>query len=164
MIAQRILPKENSALFHGMMVGAFLFSAMPAFNSAAQTLDSSGDAETIVGSEIATDEAEPDDVADDVIAAIEKSAATADQIKTMFRVGDFHIVFLGDPEKVDSMTEVQSALEDNSDAVTGLREAIDGSAVFYTALDTNNLEVENVVSATVTEDKKVTVYVIGAAP
>lgn len=155
----------NFALMHGLALGAFMLAAMPSFHAGAQDLGgSAASAETIVGSEIATDKAEPDSVVDDVVAAIEKSSDAANEVRKLFRVDDFHIVYLGARDTGEGMERIHAALEDNADATKELREAIEGSSVFYTALDTNNLEVENVVAAAITEDKAVTAYVFGEAP
>lgn len=163
-IAHRISLNDRAPLVHAVALGAFLLAAMPAVTSLAQDLDSEDSAESIVGSEIATDKAEPASVTKDVLAAIDAAAATADEVKTMFRVEDFHIVFLGNRQEAKGAERINAALEEHAEELDALREAIDGSSVFYTALDTNNLDVESVIAATVSDENAATVYVFGEAP
>lgn len=156
-----ILESDHSGLAQALAFAALLMISSPAFRSVAEDLGGLATPETIVGSEIAADEASPDMILDDVLEAIANAGSTAEKVQMLFSVNDFRIIFLGDAQASDNAGEIQAALDQNADAIASLRSAIEGSSVFYIALDSRDVDPGSVVAASIADDKSVTAYVFG---
>ncbi len=161
MMIDKVSHNAGQWLLHTTMLTAFLTAAMPAVQTTAQTM-SEEKTETIVGSEVK--EKSPADIrsVDTVTAAIGQAGDAAEKILLLVTVESFDIQFLGEPETIDGYEQIETAIADNESAIAEMRHAMKGSAVFYNALDSHNVDIDKVVAAEITEDGAVTVYLLAS--
>lgn len=128
----------------------------------AQGLDSDEAIDAIVGSEVKTEQATTVEETDRLIEAIGTAGTAAQEVRKTFNLDELDIIFVspdtaGTPEVVD-------VLEKNAQSLQTLREAIEGSALFYHAVDSRNILVRDIIAVEYGEESRVTVFVIGEAP
>lgn len=136
-----------------------LLTFTPNIASLAQGLDAEGAIDAIVGSPVETAE-EP--VASDeerILAAIENSDENAAEVRKRFSLEGVRIVFL--PDLDDEGAAIREKMEAFDAGIAALREAIHGSAIFYHALDSNSVLLEDVVALEFGDDDEVTIFVAG---
>ncbi|MEO4042676.1 hypothetical protein AAFN47_13815 [Hoeflea sp. CAU 1731] len=148
-------------LLRATVLTTLLLTAAPVVETAAQTLDSDR-TETIVGSEVKEKTKADVPSVDTVVAAIAQADDAAGKILLLVNVESFDIVFLGEPETIEGFEKVETAIADSESAVAEMRHAMKGSAVFYNALDSHNVDIDKVVAAEITEDGAVTVYLLAS--
>lgn len=144
--------------------GAFLLSASP-LPLQAQGLDAEGAIDTIVGSEITTGEEEAGADEDRIIAAIENTPATIAEVRKKFSLDAVEIVFLPDvgPDRGEDGA-VDAKVEEFGPRIAELREAIEGSAMFYHAINSNRILLRDIVALEFDDDNGVTIFVAGTQP
>ena len=154
------LPRPVPGYAHLLALGVFLLACAPGVSSLAQGLDAEGAIDTIVGSQVET--AEEAIAADDarVIAAIENSSEAAVAVRKRFSVGNVRIVFLPD---LDEDAAVRAKIEEFETGIAALRESIQGSAIFYHAIDSHRVMLDDIVAVEF-EGDDVTIMVAGAKP
>lgn len=128
----------------------------------AQGLDAEGAIDTIVGSDVTTGEERAAADEQRIVAAIENSAPAAAEVRRKFSLDRVEIVFL--PDLDDGETEVEAKLEEFAPQVTELRESIQGSAMFYHAVDSRSVALNDVVALEFDGDNGVTIFVRGRDP
>lgn len=138
---------------------ALFLAAAPAV--IAQGLDSEGAIETIVGSDIATGESTAEANRERIEAAIENSLENATQVRMRFSLDKVEIVFVPDMEE---NAELEAKLAEHRNEITELRQAIEGSAMFYHAIDSRRVMLRNVIGIEFGEDGDVTIFAAGADP
>lgn len=128
----------------------------------AQGLDARETIETIVGSEVETAE---ETVATDkqrVVSAIEKSLENAAIIRKRFSIDNVRIVFLPDlNEGNEAAAPVRTAMEEAKGEIVSLREAIEGSAIFYHAINSHSILLNDIVAVEFGDQNDVTILVSG---
>jgi hypothetical protein len=83
--------RARTASFVASLVLALAFAAPPAL---AQGVEAEGARETIIGSEVKTDETSAEDDAERIVAAIENSAETTQEVRRRFNLGEVAIVLV----------------------------------------------------------------------
>jgi len=141
----------------------FLFACMPNLASFAQGLDAQGTIDTIVGSDVETAEQAVASDAGRVVAAIEKSLDNAALVRKRFSIDNVRIVFLPDLDDDASAEEamVKAAMEKFRGEITTLREAIQGSAIFYHAINSHSILLNDIVAVEFGDENDVTILVAG---
>lgn len=141
----------------------FLIACTPGLASFAQGLDAQETIDTIVGSEIETAEEAVASDAGRVVAAIEKSLDNAALVRKRFSLDNVRIVFLPDLEDDGSAEEamVKAAMEKFRGEITTLREAIQGSAIFYHAINSHSVLLNDIVAVEFGDQNDVTILVAG---
>lgn len=139
-----------------------MFACMPNLASLAQGLDAEGTIETIIGSEVETAEEAVASDAGRVIAAIENSLDNAAEVRKRFALDNVRIVFMPDLDD-DSAEEamVKAAMEKFRGEITTLREAIQGSAIFYHAINSHKILLNDIVAVEFGDRNDVTILVAG---
>lgn len=147
---------------HAAAAAAFLLASMPNVALLAQGLDAEGAIDAIVGSQITT--AEEATAADEerIVAAIENTSDNAAEVRKRFSVDNFEIVFL--PDLGEEETTVEASMEEFQPEIAALREAIQGSAIFYHAIDSHSVMLNDVVAMEFDDDNGVTIFVAGGEP
>ncbi len=97
-----------------------------------------------------------------VLDAIGSTEADAAEIAKIFRLDELDLVFVRDFDQADD--QVANAIEAHSDGIDALRTAIKSNAIFYHALSSQNVAVENVVAVELGEENTATVFISGPAP
>jgi len=140
-----------------------LFACMSHSASLAQGLDAEGTIKTIIGSEVQTVEEAVASDAGRVIAAIEKSLDNAAEVRKRFSLDNVRIVFLPDldDDGSDEEARVKAAMEKFRGEITTLREAVQGSAIFYHAINSHSVLLNDIVAVEFGDENDVTILVAG---
>ena len=142
---------------------ALLLAGMPGQVLLAQGLDAQETIETIVGSPVETaEEAIGADEAG-IIAAIENSLDNATDIRKRFTLDNVRIVFLPDLAEKDGAAQnrVRAVMEKYRSEINTLQESIQGSAIFYHAVNSRSILLNNIVAVQFTDKNDVTIFVAG---
>ncbi|MDN2565310.1 hypothetical protein N1F89_03675 [Aquibium sp. A9E412] len=153
--------KPSRARCTGAAVAALL-AALAAAPPAAAQMAEEPPAETIVGSEIETKTARPAAERADLIAAVAEAEAVANSVRKAFSLDQVEIVFLDMSGKAD--LDLQQALSDSEAGIEALRRAIEGNAMFYHAVDSRGLAVDDIVAVSFLDRNHVRIYATGAPP
>ena len=140
------------------LMAAFAAPTLPAI---AQGLNSEGAIETIVGSDVGTAETDAKAERGRVETAIARSLDSAMEVRKRFRLDKVEIVFLPALKQGDEGFDAK--LEEYSEQVRELRTAIEGSAMFYHALDSRSVPLRDVVGLEFSGDD-VTIFAAGERP
>ena len=124
----------------------------------AQGLDAEGARDTIIGSEVQTGEVSINEDPDRIIAAIGKTDEATQEVRRRFNLGDVSIVLLSDVNTSEG--PLAEAVEENQDAISELRTAIEGSAMFFHAIDSRSVMLQNVLGMEFDEED-VIIFAIG---
>lgn len=137
-------------------LAALMLLAAPAAH--AQGIEAEGTRDTIIGSDVQTGEVSVDDDAERIVAAIENTGEAVQEVRRRFNLDEVAIVLLNDIEKPGN--PVAEAVEANREAIDELRVAIEGSAMFFHAIDSRNILLQNVLGMEF-EDDDVIIFAIG---
>jgi hypothetical protein len=139
---------------------AALTPALPAMAQSGPPLEE--DPADLFGYSVDVTEPESGDVAAKVRDAVERSDATAEEIKMVFSVDNFRFVSL-DPELVKDM---EPTLARQQQGLTNLRTALSASALFHTAMQSERIDTNSVVAVALApgdsglpSDKQAVIYV-----
>lgn len=143
---------------HTLFAAAFLVAVNPNMPLMAQGLDSDTAVESIIGSEVQTGEASAEADAERVVTAIENSLETTQEVRRRFNLDEVQIVVLSDIDGADGV--VADAVDENIDMIRDLRIAIEGSAMFFHAIDSRQILLDNVIALEFDGDD-VTIFAIG---
>lgn len=128
----------------------------------AQGLDAAGTIDTIVGSEVVTGEEKAAADESRIIAAVENSAKAAEDVRRKFSLDRVEIVYI--PDLGDEETGVEAKMEEYSAQLTDLRESIQGSAMFYHAVDSRQIMLNDIIALEFDDQNGVTIFVSGEKP
>lgn len=157
-----ILIQNRHDRIHLVALIALFLAWAPDIGLLAQGLDAEGAIDTIVGSDVET--AEEAIAADEerVIAAIENSSNNAAEVRKRFAIDNVRIVFL--PDLDENGAAVKAKIEEFGSGIAALREAVQGSAIFYHAIDSHAVLLDDVIAVEFGEENDVTIMVAGAKP
>jgi hypothetical protein len=128
----------------------------------AQGLDSEQAIDTIIGSDVQTGEEDAAADADRILAAIEQTAANTAEVRRKFSLDRLEIVFLPDLAEGDEV--IDAAIAENQAEITEMQEAIEGSAMFYHAVDSRNVMTRDIIAMEFDDENGVTIFARGADP
>ena len=128
------------------------------FPASAQGLESEGAIDAIIGSDVKTDEVHQEGDIQRVIDAVSNSRHSAELARKAFNIDSLEIVFV--PTINEDLAKV---LEENDADVKILRESIEGSAIFYHAVDSRSIMLTNIIAAEFGEGSDVTIFVKGTS-
>lgn len=142
---------------------ALVFAFMPGPALLAQGLDAQETIETIVGSQVETAEEAIGADEEGIIAAIENSLDNAADIRKRFALDNVRIVFLPDLAEKDGAAQgrVRAVMEKFDSEITTLQESIQGSAIFYHAVNSRSILLNNIVAVQFGDKNDVTIFVAG---
>jgi hypothetical protein len=147
---------ERASLAASLVAVACLAFAAP--HALAQGVEAEGARDTIIGSEVKTDETTAEASAERIVEAIENTAATTQDVRRRFNLGEVAIVAVTDIDAPGNA--VAEAIETHQEAIGELRVAIEGSAMFFHAVDSHSILLQNVIAMEFHDDD-VIIYVIG---
>ncbi|WP_048647296.1 hypothetical protein [Nitratireductor soli] len=145
--------------FHWIATMALLVALALQTPLLAQGLDREEAIDAIIGSDVKTEEVEAASAADRVVEAIAETSKNAERVRKTFSLNEVDIVFL--PDLNESSGGIMKAIADNQRDIDALQEAIDGSALFYHAVDSRSVMVRDVVALEYDDGDKVTIFVKG---
>ena len=145
-------------LFLAGLTAALL--AQTALPAAAQGLQTEGAVETIIDAPVATEEKPVAAENDRITAAIAKGEANAEEIRKRSQVDKVDIVVV--PGLADANSPLGKTIADHRESINALRAEIEGSAIFFHAVDSKDILLRDVVAVELGERNEVTIFV--AAP
>ncbi|MCT8999190.1 hypothetical protein [Chelativorans intermedius] len=125
----------------------------------AQGLDSEQAIEAIIGSDVKTEEAAGADQAERIVGAIENTLANAERVRKAFSLDTLEIIFLPDDIATGPIGEAIAAHEEE---IQTLRQSIEGSAMFYHAVDSRSILLRDIVAVEFDDANNVTIFVNGS--
>lgn len=128
------------------------------YPASAQGLDRETAVDAIIGSSVKTDEVRKDSDIARVVVAIENSLHSAELARKAFSLDSLEIIFV--PEINDA---VAKAIADNESDISVLRESIEGSAMFYHAIDSRSIMLNNIIAAEFVDANDVTIFIKGTS-
>ncbi len=153
---------QRPGLVHLAAALALMLAVAPGSPLMAQGLDAEGAIDAIVGSEVNTNEEAVTDDGDRIVAAIERTAENTGEVRKRFAIDRVDIVFL--PDFGDEETEVEAKAAEFGDQIAALRTEIQGSAIFYHAVDSRSVLLTDVIALEFDDDNGVTIFVAGGEP
>ena len=149
-------PSIRSALLAVALVGAVPLTL-------AQGLDSEGAIDTIVGSDVKTEERNAADEGERVAIAIEASMDNAQIVRRAYNVEGVDIVLL--PGVGEGGSDISAKRDEFADQIVELQQAVEGSAIFYHGINSRRILVRDVVALEFAdENKNATIFVVGVDP
>lgn len=128
----------------------------------AQGLDAEGAVETIIDAPVQTEQTSVAEQNERIARAIEASSQNAALVRKKFKIGKVDIVLVeGLAEKG---SPVAATLDAYADAIVALRKEIEGSAIFYHAVDSKQILLKDVVAVEFGDADAVTIFVAAPAP
>lgn len=124
----------------------------------AQGLDSETAVQTIIGSDVESTEVPIKEVGDRLVAAIGNVTANTREVRRRFNLGDVGIVTVLDDETADSAAVAES-IEASQIEINDLRIAIEGSAMFYHAVNSRRILLSDIIAMEF-EGDDVLIYVL----
>lgn len=143
-------------------LAAFLVAVNPAMPLMAQGLSSEETIDSIVGSNVETEQQGAGDDSARIVSAIENAMDSAERVRKAFNMSDLKIVFL--PDIGEAASEVDAAIEKNQEAIEALRQSIEGSALFYHAIDSRGILLRDIFALEFGDDGDATIFVAGEDP
>lgn len=157
-----MIPGSQAFLLHTAVLAALLMVGNPAMPLLAQGIDSEKSIDAIVDAPVETKEKPVSEEQGRIVAAIENSRENASQVRKLFNINKLEIVFV--PELKGKSSPVSGAIEKHDEDIEELRDAIEGSALFYHAIDSRSVLLRDVIAVEFGEDNALTVFTAGADP
>jgi hypothetical protein len=154
--------REQLFFLHTAALAAFLVAVNPAMPLMAQGLNDEETIESIVGSNVETEQHGAADESARVVSAIENARDSAEGVRKAFNMNDLKIVFL--PDIGEAEGEIDAAIEKNQEAIETLRQSIEGSALFYHAIDSRGILLRDIFALEFGDDGDATIFVAGEDP
>lgn len=158
----KILRHSNHAPPHWVMmftIVTLLCVMSPGAPLLAQGLDSDEAIDTIVGSDVKTEQTRAKANAERIVAAISNTRENAERVRKTFNLNEIDIVFV--PDIDEEKTPIDDALTDYENEISVLRESIEGSALFYHAVNSRSIMLRDIIAMEYGEDNKVTIFIKG---
>lgn len=152
-------PKAASA---GMLL-ALTLTAAPLAPASAQGLQTDGAVESIVGGEVKADKASVRAEAERVAKAIDDTPAAISEARKRSKVGTVDVVFVPDIEERSEMVRERIAAKEKE--IAELRNTIEGSAIFYHAVNSLRVLPRDIVAMEFDDDtESATIFVATEPP
>lgn len=155
------IDRVNSSWIHAAAAVAFLFASAPNMALMAQGLETEGAIDAIVGSDVTTGEEAVTADEERIVAAIERTSESAAEVRKRFTLERVDIVFL--PDFDDEQTSVDEKLVEYASQIEELRTEIQGSALFYHAVDSRSVLLTDIIAIEFDNDNA-TIFVAGRDP
>lgn len=129
----------------------------------AQSFDNQDASENIADSEISVDDTKAAERTGELLENLASLPETTDRIKIITTMDRIDVVYLSDLIGENAPKEVREAIEANDERIDGLQQALEGSALFYNALSSRNVNLADVVTVRL-EEPDATIFVRGVPP
>lgn len=143
------------------LVAVLMLALLVPFAAIAQGLDAEGAIDTIVGSEVTTGEERASEDESRIVAAIENTAANVGEVRKKFSLDAVEIIFLAD---LGNDSDVDAKMDEFEQRIVELRQAIEGSAMFYHAVNSHGILLRDIVALEFDDSNGVTIFVSGRQP
>ncbi|WP_151986171.1 hypothetical protein [Rhizobium sp. EC-SD404] len=142
-----------------ILAGALAFSGLVQ----AQSFDSQDPSESIADSEISVAGTRAAERLEDLMASIENLPESVDRVKIITNMERIDVVYLSDMMDGGAPAELEEAVAENDERINELQNGIEGSAIFYNALNSQRVNIADVVSILL-DEPNATIFVRGVAP
>jgi hypothetical protein len=129
--------------------------------AAAQGLDAEGARDTIIDAPVVTEEKPVEAENTRITEALAKGAENATEVRKRFQVGKVDIVFV--PGLTEEGSPLADAISSHADSIEALRKEIEGSAIFYHAIDSQQVLLRDIVAVEFGAGDEVTIFVAKAS-
>lgn len=146
---------------HASAAIAFVMASILQTSLLAQGLNDPEAIDTIIGSGVSVEELRSDDDVETVLAALDHTSANIAEVRKRFTLDDVQIVFL--PDIGSAVSPIGRKVEENREEIAELQQAIEGSAMFYHAVDSHSIRVSDVVAVEFDDANGVKIYAAGEA-
>lgn len=146
---------------HAAAAAAFLAVSAPNVTLMAQGLDAEGAIDTIVGSDVKTGEEAAAADQERLIGAIENTSDNISEVRKKFSLDELEIIFLPD---IEEQAALQAKIAEYENLIVELRQAIEGSAMFYHAVNSKGVLLRDVIALEFDDQNGATIFVQGEAP
>lgn len=119
--------------------------------------------ENIADSEISVEDTRAADRADELLGTLNNLPASIDRLKIITTMEKIDVAYLSDLIGENAPESVQDAIAANDENINELQNAIEGSAIFYNALVSQEVNIPDVVSIKL-DEPNATVFVRGVPP
>lgn len=153
--------RSHPIWLHAVAVTAFLIVSAPSVTLMAQGLDAEGAIDTIVGSDVKTGEEAAAADQERLIGAIENTSANISEVRKKFSLDELEIIFLPD---IEQQAVLQAKIAEYENLIVELRQAIEGSAMFYHAVNSKDVLLRDIVALEFDDQNGVTIFVQGERP
>ncbi|TKT83031.1 hypothetical protein XW59_000660 [Aquamicrobium sp. LC103] len=147
---------------HALAGAVFLLASTPNMALLAQGLNSGEAIDTIIGSDVKTGEEQAAGDESRIISAIENTPANISEVRKKFSLDSVVIIFL--PDIGGEESEVDRKIAERQTEIVELREAIEGSAMFYHAVDSRSVLLRDIIALEFDDKNGVTIFVAGNEP
>ncbi|WP_173935054.1 hypothetical protein [Chelativorans sp. Marseille-P2723] len=127
----------------------------------AQGLDREEAIDAIVGSDVKTEETTKEAQIERVVAALRNTRESAELVRKTFNLDTLEIVYL--PDLGEENGVIEQAIMEQEDQIQTLHESIEGSAMFYHAIDSRSILLRDIVAVEFADNNTVTIFVKGEA-
>ncbi|MEO3386994.1 hypothetical protein [Mesorhizobium sp. CAU 1741] len=156
------IDRISTGWIHAAAAAAFLVASAPNVALMAQGLEADGAIDAIVGSDVTTgEEAVTADEAR-IVAAIERTTENAAEVRKRFALNSLEIVFL--PDLDEKTTTIDEKLVEYEPQIEELRTEIQGSALFYHAVDSRSVLLTDIIAIEFDDADNATIFVAGQDP
>ncbi|MBX3532044.1 MAG: hypothetical protein KF849_15670 [Rhizobiaceae bacterium] len=122
-----------------------------------QGLDAEGAREAIIDAPVVTEDKPVAEENERIAAAIGSAAENAEKIRKLFNIGKVDIVLV--EGLAEQGSPLAGAIESHAATIEALRKEIEGSAIFYHALDSQQVLLRDVVAVEFGNEDAVTIFV-----
>ncbi|MET3791264.1 hypothetical protein [Aquamicrobium terrae] len=150
---------ESPGIFPLFLLLTLTVAIMPNSRLTAQGLDAEGALDTIIGSDVNTKEEPVAAEEGRIVAAIEQTPKNISEVRRRFTIDRVDIVFL--PDFGDGDSTVQAKLAEFDGQIVEMRKEIEGSAIFFHALNSRSVLLRDVVALEFDDANGVTIFVAG---
>lgn len=153
-----ITKARGSSRLSALAAVALLVAGSSSVPVMAQGLDSETAIQTIIGSDVETTEVPIKEVGDRLVAAIDNVTANTQEVRRRFNLGEVGIVTVLDDETADADAVAESIAARQLE-ISDLRIAIEGSAMFYHAVNSRRILLSDIIAMEF-EGDDVLIYVL----
>lgn len=156
------LAAERPAWLHAAAVTVFLLASAPNMALMAQGLNAESTIDAIVGSEVTTGEEAVAADQERIVAAIDNTRDNIAEVRKRFSIDHVEIVFLPDFDKEETVVDAKMA--ELKPEIAQLRSEIQGSAIFYHAVNSRQVLLNDIIALDFDDKNGVTIFVAGREP
>jgi hypothetical protein len=120
--------------------------------------------QNIIGSEVTVGDSADDTEAGSLLASIESTAENADRVKLVWTIDKIDVVYVSEVLGETPSEEIDAAIRENAAAAQELQRALEASAIFYNALESQDILLRDIVAVEFKSDTEIVIFVSGEPP
>lgn len=157
------VPGPAGGMRHVRWAVSLMFAFIATAPVAAQDFERPNAPENIADSEISVEDTTASERADELLETLASLPESVDRLKIITTMDKIDVAYLSDLIGENAPEEVEKAIEANDENILELQNAIEGSAIFYNALASREVNIPDVVSIKL-DEPNATIFVKGIPP